>query len=68
MATISSLNNISTLNLWLDATDLSTIVTSPGAFDVRQWNDKSSNAYNFVPIRSSDPPKISTNGMSSIAI
>ena len=68
MASISSLSSINGLNLWLDATDLSTIVTSPGGFDVRQWNDKSSNSYNFVPIRTQDPPKLSTNGISSIAV
>ena len=68
MASISSLSSINGLNLWLDATDLSTIVTSPGGFDVRQWNDKSSNSYNFVPIRTQDPPKLSTNGTSSSGI
>jgi hypothetical protein len=68
MASISSLSSINGLNLWLDATDLSTIVTTSGGFDVRQWNDKSSNSYNFIPIRSVDPPKLSTNGTSSSAI
>ena len=33
-----------------------------------QWNDKSSNAYQFVPVRSNDRPGISTNGTSSVAI
>jgi hypothetical protein len=64
----SSLNSISTLNLWLDATDLSTITTTTSAFDVRRWNDKSSNAYTFVPIRPGEPPKVSTNNMSSVAV
>jgi hypothetical protein len=68
MASISSLSSINGLNLWLDATDLSTIVTSVGGIDVRQWNDKSSNAYNFIPLRQTDPPKISTNGISSVAV
>jgi hypothetical protein len=63
-----SLSSISSLALWLDATDLSTISISPGGTDVIQWNDKSSNAYQFVPVRSSDRPGISTNGTSSVAI
>ena len=68
MASISSLNSIKGLNLWLDATDLSTIITSATAYDVRQWNDKSSNAYQFIPVRPTDVPKLSTNGISSIAV
>ena len=40
-----SLSSISSLALWLDATDLSTISISPAGTDVTQWNDKSSNAY-----------------------
>lgn len=68
MSSISSLSSIKGLNLWLDATDLSTITTSPGGFDVRQWLDKSSNAYQFIPVRPTDPPKLSTNGTSSVAV
>jgi hypothetical protein len=63
-----SLSSISSLALWLDATDLSTISISPSGNDVIQWNDKSSNAYQFVPLRSNDRPGISTNGTSSVAI
>lgn len=63
-----SLSSISSLALWLDATDLSTISISPYGTDVLQWNDKSSNAYQFVPVRSNDRPGISTNGTSSVAI
>jgi hypothetical protein len=63
-----SLSSISSLALWLDATDLSTISISPAGTDVIQWNDKSSNAYQFVPVRSNDRPGISTNGTSSVAI
>jgi hypothetical protein len=63
-----SLSSISSLALWLDATDLSTISISPGGTDVIQWNDKSSNAYQFVPVRTNDRPSISTNGTSSVAI
>ena len=63
-----SLSSISSLALWLDATDLSTISISPAGTDVLQWNDKSPNAYQFVPVRSNDRPGISTNGTSSVAI
>ena len=69
MASISSLNSINGLNLWLDATDLSTFVTSPiNVTDLLQWNDKSSNAHQFIPLRSNDRPKISTSGISSVAV
>ena len=68
MSRISSLNSISTLNLWLDSTDLSTIITSLNENDIIQWNDKSSNAYQFVPLRLAERPKISTNGVSSVAV
>ena len=69
MASISSLSSINGLNLWLDATDLSTFVTSPiNVTDLLQWNDKSSNRYQFIPLRSNDRPKISTSGISSVAV
>lgn len=78
MASISSMSSINGLNLWLDATDLSTITTTATSLDVsqwssqtlevRQWKDKSSNAYQFIPIRVTDPPKLSTNGISSLAV
>jgi hypothetical protein len=68
MASISSLSSINGLNLWLDATDLSTFVTSFVQNDLLQWNDKSSNAYNFVPVRSDCRPVISTSGISSVAV
>ena len=68
---IASLSSISTLNLWLDATDLTTMVfdqtyitqlstVTPSLF---QWNDKSPNRYSFLPIRPDDKPKISTNAI-----
>ena len=64
-----SLSSISSLALWLDSTDLSTITTvSPDTNDISQWNDKSSNAYQFIPVRSNDRPVISTNGISSVAV
>lgn len=68
MASISSLSSINGLNLWLDATDLSTFVTSFVQNDLLQWNDKSSNAYNFVPLRMDCRPVISTSGISSVAV
>lgn len=68
---ITSLSSISTLNLWLDATDLTSMVFDPMFLSqmstitpaLLQWNDKSSNAYNFLPIRPDDRPKISTNAI-----
>ena len=68
---IASLSSISTLNLWLDSTDLTTLVFDPTYLTLLstvtpallQWNDKSSNAYNFLPIRPDDRPKISTNAI-----
>ena len=69
MASISSLSSIKGLNLWLDATDLSTFVTATiNITDVLQWNDKSSNAYQFVPVRPDNRPVISTSGVSSVAV
>jgi len=74
MSTISSISSIANLNLWLDGTDLSTMIITSLTFntssttDLLQWNDKSPNGYQFVPIRATDRPKVSTNGTSSIAI
>ena len=71
---ISSISSIAFLNLWLDGTDLSTMTIKQTIFntgdtlDLLQWRDKSSNAYKFVPLRSNDSPKISTNGLSSVAV
>jgi hypothetical protein len=71
---ISSISSIAFLNLWLDGTDLSTMTINPLLFntssvlDLYQWNDKSSNAYQFVPVRSADKPKVSTNRLSSVAV
>ena len=68
---ITSLSSISTLNLWLDATDLNSMVFDPMFLSqmstitpaLLQWNDKSSNRYQFLPIRPDDKPKISTNAI-----
>lgn len=69
MPTISSISTIGNLSLWLDGTDLSTMTINPltlnlsSGADLSQWNDKSSNAYQFVPVRSNDRPKFSTNAV-----
>lgn len=74
MATISSISSIANLSLWLDGTDLSTMVVEPLTFnqgmttDLFKWIDKSPNRYEFVPVRSNDRPKVSTNGVSSVAV
>ena len=74
MSRISSISSIANLNLWLDGTDLSTMtitgltLNTSSTSDLLQWNDKSSNAYQFIPIRSNDRPKVSTNGVSSVAV
>jgi len=74
MSTISSISSIANLNLWLDGTDLSTMtitsltLNTSSTTDLLQWNDKSSNAYQFIPICASDRPKVSTNGTSSVGI
>jgi hypothetical protein len=49
------MNSISSLFLWLDGTDLSTMTLSSIVLSTSQvfsWRDKSSNAYSFVPVRS----------------
>ena len=70
MTSISSLSSISSLNLWLDSTDLTSMSYDQTYIENRsttaallQWNDKSSNAYQFVPLRLGDQPKISTNAV-----
>lgn len=74
MSTISSISSIANLNLWLDGTDLSTMtitgltLNTSSTTDLLQWNDKSPNGYQFIPICVTDRPKVSTNGTSSIAI
>ena len=74
MSRISSISSIANLNLWLDGTDLSTMtitaltLNTSSTTDLLHWNDKSSNAYQFIPVRSNDRPKVSTNGTSSIAV
>ena len=74
MSRISSISSIANLSLWLDGRDLSTMTINSATFnmstaiDLLQWNDKSPNAYQFVPIRSNDRPKVSTYGTSSVGI
>ena len=74
MSGISSISSIANLSLWLDGTDLSTMTINPMTFnisttmDLLQWNDKSPNGYQFIPIRSNDRPKVSTYGTSSVGV
>lgn len=60
MASISSLSSV---YLWLDATDLSTLTINPIASDVTQWRDKTSNGWVFNNLRSGDRPILSTNAL-----
>jgi hypothetical protein len=60
MATIDS---ISTLSLWLDSTDITTFQKTDLPSTVLQWTDKSSNAYQFIPLRNQDRPCLSTNAV-----
>lgn len=61
------MNSISSLFLWLDATDISTMTLSTITLSTSQvysWRDKSSNAYSFVPVRNNAYyPVWSTNSM-----
>ncbi len=63
------MNSISSLFLWLDATDMSTMTfstftLSQSTSQVLSWRDKSSNAYTFLPVRSNVYfPVWSTNAM-----
>jgi hypothetical protein len=58
----NTLFGISSLSLWLDPTDLSTMTLSPAnSNDILQWRDKSSNAYVFTPVNQSARSQRSTN-------
>ncbi len=60
MASISSLSSV---YLWLDATDLSTLTINPIGNDVLQWRDKTSNGWIFNNLRGGDRPTLSTNAI-----
>jgi hypothetical protein len=60
MASISSLSSVF---MWLDATDLSTFTLNPIANDILQWRDKTSNGWVFTPLRGADRPVRSTNAV-----
>jgi hypothetical protein len=60
MASISSLSSVV---LWLDATDMSTISVNSIGNDVFQWRDKTSNGWIFNPVRLQDRPIKSTNAI-----
>lgn len=53
-------SSITGLNLWLDATDSSTITQSTSR--VSQWNDKSGNSRHFTQATSSEQPSYETTG------
>ena len=58
----NTLFGISSLSLWLDPTDLSTMTLSQlNSNDLLQWRDKSSNAYTFTPVNQSARSQRSTN-------
>jgi len=57
-----NMNRISTLSLWLDALDTN-FISYNTSNQVSRWIDKSSNAYQFVPLRSDFPPIWSTNSV-----
>lgn len=52
---------ITGLNVWLDASDLTTITSSGGA--VSQWNDKTTNGYNLTQSNNTYKPTYSNNIM-----
>jgi hypothetical protein len=56
------MNRISTLSLWLDALDTN-FISYNSSNQVSLWIDKSSNAYQFIPLRGDLPPIWSTNAL-----
>jgi len=52
-------SDISSLAVWLDASDTSTVVASGGA--VSQWDDKSGNGRNFEQLTPADRPSLVSN-------
>jgi len=56
------MNTISTLSLWLDALDTN-FISYNTSNQISRWIDKSSNAYQFLPLRSDLPPILSTNAV-----
>lgn len=56
------MNRISTLSLWLDALDTN-FISYNTSNQVSRWQDKSSNAYQFIPLRTDLPPIWSTNSV-----
>ena len=57
-----NMNRISTLSLWLDALDTN-FISYNTSNQVSRWQDKSSNNYQFQPLRSDFPPIWSTNSI-----
>ncbi len=53
---------IPNLNVWLDGADSTTMTfANDTTRDVLSWRDKSSNAYNFIPVNSNTRSRFSTN-------
>ena len=53
---------LSNLNLWLDGSDSTTMTfANDTTLDVLTWQDKSSNAYTFIPVNSNTRSRFSTN-------
>ncbi len=58
----TTLFGLSNLNLWLDGSDSTTMTfANESTLDVLTWRDKSSNAYNFIPVNSNVRSRFSTN-------
>jgi hypothetical protein len=53
-------------SIWLDASDLSTVISSGIPALVSQWNDKSGNSNNFSQTSSSNQPISNTNQQNSL--
>ena len=62
----SSPTDISGLQLWLDASDSSTIIENGGT--VSQWNDKSGNGYNVSQGTASNQPTYTASALNSKSV
>lgn len=60
-----SIADIPAKSIWLDSYDTSTVITSGS--NVTQWNDKSSEANNFLPVASAFPTTSNALGYQAIA-
>lgn len=60
ITSVSGFSSSSTSTNWILSLP---VIPNKTTASLLQWNDKSSNAYEFVPIRPSDRPRISTNAI-----